>query len=153
VHRYGRLRPMYRGGSGVEGGGGEEEDPGHEGDSCAPVWPPKTRFLVRLLYRYAGILSAYGLALADVVEEAQEPVACIYGSDTHPDLKARLDALAGKARQRLEVCNVAQVSGCRRAGLYLSLIEEVSCVCVLWQRTRCRLCLNCVLLFPYCAAL
>lgn len=48
-------------------------------------------------------MSAYGLALADVVEEAQEPVACIYGSDTYPELKARLDALASKARQSLKV--------------------------------------------------
>ena len=28
--------------------------------------------------RYAGILSAYGLALADVVEECQEPCAKLY---------------------------------------------------------------------------
>ena len=30
--------------------------------------------------RYSGILSAYGMALADVVQEAQEPCAAIYGS-------------------------------------------------------------------------
>lgn len=29
-------------------------------------------------YRYAGILSAYGLALADVVNETQEPCALMY---------------------------------------------------------------------------
>jgi len=28
--------------------------------------------------RYAGILSAYGMALADVVHEAQEPCAVVY---------------------------------------------------------------------------
>ena len=31
-----------------------------------------------LHYSYAGILSAYGLALADVVHEAQEPCAKVY---------------------------------------------------------------------------
>ena len=30
------------------------------------------------VHRYSGILSAYGLALADVVHEAQEPCARIY---------------------------------------------------------------------------
>lgn len=30
------------------------------------------------VHKYAGILSAYGMALADVVEEAQEPSAEIY---------------------------------------------------------------------------
>ncbi len=30
------------------------------------------------VHRYSGILSAYGLALADVVHEAQEPCAVIY---------------------------------------------------------------------------
>ncbi|CAN7981622.1 unnamed protein product, partial [Ixodes pacificus] len=33
-----------------------------------------------LIHRYAGILSAYGMALADVVEEAQEPCALLYTS-------------------------------------------------------------------------
>ena len=31
------------------------------------------------IHRYSGILSAYGLALADVVHEAQEPCARQYG--------------------------------------------------------------------------
>ncbi len=31
-----------------------------------------------LVHRYSGILSAYGLALADVVHEAQEPCALTY---------------------------------------------------------------------------
>lgn len=30
------------------------------------------------IHRYSGILSAYGLALADVVHEAQEPCAMVY---------------------------------------------------------------------------
>ena len=34
-----------------------------------------------LYYRYSGILSAYGLALADVVEEIQEPCAALYDGE------------------------------------------------------------------------
>jgi 5-oxoprolinase (ATP-hydrolysing) len=34
------------------------------------------------VHKYAGILSAYGMALADVVHEAQEPCAKIYGPGT-----------------------------------------------------------------------
>ena len=34
--------------------------------------------LLELLDRYSGILSAYGLALADVVQETQEPCAKVY---------------------------------------------------------------------------
>lgn len=33
--------------------------------------------------RYAGILSAYGMALADVVYEAQEPCAKAYNQGMH----------------------------------------------------------------------
>lgn len=32
---------------------------------------------------YAGILSAFGLALADVVHEAQEPCCCVYNKGEH----------------------------------------------------------------------
>jgi len=36
------------------------------------------------VHRYSGILSAYGLALADVVHEAQEPCSKIYdGMSVH----------------------------------------------------------------------
>jgi len=36
--------------------------------------------------RYAGILSAYGMALADVVHEAQEPCAVVYSQGMHDAL-------------------------------------------------------------------
>jgi len=35
-----------------------------------------------LSHRYAGILSAYGMALADVVHECQEPSAATYSKGT-----------------------------------------------------------------------
>ena len=36
------------------------------------------RFYFKEICRYSGILSAYGMALADVVHEAQRPLACEY---------------------------------------------------------------------------
>lgn len=45
------------------------------------IWPQNTApdcMCLSLFGRYAGILSAYGMALADVVYEAQEPCAKVY---------------------------------------------------------------------------
>ncbi len=36
------------------------------------------------VHRYSGILSAYGLALADVVQEAQEPCTRVYEGESTP---------------------------------------------------------------------
>jgi len=46
-----------------------------------------------VLHRHASILSAYGMALADRVVEAQLPAAAVYCPDSRPDLLARLDRL------------------------------------------------------------
>lgn len=46
-----------------------------------------------LVHRFSGVLSAYGMALADVTHEAQEPCAVEYGPATMPDVLARLAAL------------------------------------------------------------
>ncbi|XP_045455884.1 5-oxoprolinase [Melitaea cinxia] len=54
-----------------------------------------------LVHRYAGILSAYGMALADVVEEAQEPSALVYCPNSFPQLDAQLDKLAAVCRDKL----------------------------------------------------
>lgn len=53
------------------------------------------------VHKYAGILSAYGMALADVVEEAQEPSAEIYEKSSFQRLDDRLDALEARARDKL----------------------------------------------------
>lgn len=46
-----------------------------------------------LVHKYAGILSAYGMALADVVHEAQEPCAKKYEPESFAYLDDRLDYL------------------------------------------------------------
>ncbi|KAI6782673.1 uncharacterized protein J7T54_000816 [Emericellopsis cladophorae] len=52
--------------------------------------------------RYSSILSAYGMALADVVVENQEPVALTCSKDALPELSTRLDSLSGKGVQGLQ---------------------------------------------------
>lgn len=49
-----------------------------------------------LIHRYAGILSAYGMALADVVEEAQEPCAVIYNPENIPSIDSKIRVLSQK---------------------------------------------------------
>lgn len=52
--------------------------------------------------RYAGILSAVGIHLADIVQEAQEPAATELQQQQLPSLTARLDALAATAVDALK---------------------------------------------------
>ncbi|XP_059148899.1 5-oxoprolinase-like [Physella acuta] len=53
------------------------------------------------IHRYAGILSAYGMALADVVYEAQEPCSLTYSAENVQKLDEKLDALKSKCEQVL----------------------------------------------------
>lgn len=54
------------------------------------------------IHRYAGILSAYGMGLADVVIERQRPAALIYGPETRQELKTGLEELTSQAMAELE---------------------------------------------------
>ncbi|VVC94662.1 unnamed protein product [Leptidea sinapis] len=56
---------------------------------------------VLVLHKYAGILSAYGMALADVVQEAQQPCALVYSKQNYPQLDAQLKALGDTCRKKL----------------------------------------------------
>ena len=51
---------------------------------------------------YSSILSAYGMALADVVVENQEPAAITWSDDSVSEIKSRLETLATKGSQGLE---------------------------------------------------
>ncbi len=53
------------------------------------------------VHRHAGILSAYGLGLADLVVERREPAAATLDGASLPALVARLDALEDDARREL----------------------------------------------------
>ncbi|CAH3017311.1 unnamed protein product [Porites evermanni] len=54
------------------------------------------------IHRFAGILSAYGLALADVVHEAQEPCARVYDKGSFSYLDERIDHLTQKCVEELK---------------------------------------------------
>ncbi|KAL4990423.1 Hydantoinase B/oxoprolinase-domain-containing protein [Aspergillus falconensis] len=51
---------------------------------------------------YSSILSAYGMALADVVVENQEPAAIIFSEAAVPEIKARLESLSSRGAKGLE---------------------------------------------------
>ncbi|PRW57398.1 5-oxoprolinase [Chlorella sorokiniana] len=53
------------------------------------------------VHRYSGILSAVGIGLAEVVQEAQEPSAAVLSSEALPELNRRLDALQEQALAKL----------------------------------------------------
>ncbi len=54
------------------------------------------------IHRHAGILSAYGMGLADVVVERQRPAAVVYGPKSRPELDAGLRELSRQAVEELE---------------------------------------------------
>lgn len=57
-----------------------------------------------LIHRYSSVLSAYGMALADVVDERQEPESSVWEDDGKvvQDLKAKMEKLKATSRGALE---------------------------------------------------
>lgn len=53
------------------------------------------------VHRFCGILSAYGMGLADVVEDLQEPFAAVYGGAAAAEAARRAAALALRVRKKL----------------------------------------------------
>ena len=72
-----------------------------------------------LIFRYAGILSAYGMALADVVHECQEPCASQYDEKTIQYLDGRIHTLSADCVGEL------MKQGFRRSGFYsLTILQK-----------------------------
>lgn len=55
-----------------------------------------------LIHRFCGILSAYGMGLADVVEEAQEPYSAVYGPESVIEVSNREANLLKQVKQKLQ---------------------------------------------------
>lgn len=55
-----------------------------------------------LIHRYSSVLSAYGMALADVVHEAQEPSSAVFSAKSRPELQKRVEELQNKATVELK---------------------------------------------------
>ena len=54
-----------------------------------------------LIHRYASILSAYGIALADYVYEIQDPCSLFYSDDNIKVIDGKLKVLTDKARRHI----------------------------------------------------
>lgn len=54
-----------------------------------------------VLHKYAGILSAYGMALADVVYESQEPCGLEYSTANINAIRSRLNAISQECHEKL----------------------------------------------------
>lgn len=55
-----------------------------------------------IIHKYSSILSAYGMALADVVNEVQQPAADIFDASTQDDFRVKLQALVQRSSAELE---------------------------------------------------
>jgi 5-oxoprolinase (ATP-hydrolysing) len=55
-----------------------------------------------LIHRYSSVLSAYGMALADVVHEVQEPSSAKFSSGAEKDLQKRVEELQQRASEELK---------------------------------------------------
>ncbi|XP_015088183.1 5-oxoprolinase [Solanum pennellii] len=63
-----------------------------------------------LIHRLCGILSAYGMGLADVVEEAQEPYSAVYGPDSVIEACRRETILLKQVKSKLHEQGFAEAS-------------------------------------------
>lgn len=59
-------------------------------------------YLKVIVHKYAGILSAYGMALADVVQEVQEPCGLIYSKENAQLLQSSLKNLSERCNLKLK---------------------------------------------------
>lgn len=55
-----------------------------------------------IIHKYSSILSAYGMALADVVNEVQQPAADVFNDTTQDMFKSKLEALVQQSTADLE---------------------------------------------------
>ncbi|WP_372681553.1 hydantoinase B/oxoprolinase family protein [Desulfosarcina sp.] len=71
------------------------------------------------IHRFSGILSAYGIGLADVVAERQQPAAQVFMSDGYPELLGQLKILQAEAETELTAQGFT--TGQIRATRYLNM--------------------------------
>lgn len=56
-----------------------------------------------LIHRFCGILSAYGMGMADVVEDEQEPYSAVYGPESVLEVSTREATLLNRVKQKLQL--------------------------------------------------
>lgn len=63
-----------------------------------------------IVHKYSSILSAYGIALADIVEERQEPASKVFDDTTASSFEDRLNHLSQEAKKALTAQGIADES-------------------------------------------
>ncbi|KAL7124304.1 hypothetical protein ABFS83_14G039700 [Erythranthe nasuta] len=56
-----------------------------------------------LIHRFCGILSAYGMGMADVVEDEQEPYSAVYGPESVLEVSNREATLLNRVKEKLQL--------------------------------------------------
>ncbi|GLT30942.1 hypothetical protein SLA2020_057150 [Shorea laevis] len=85
-----------------------------------------------LIHRFCGILSAYGMGLADVVEEAQEPYAAVYGPESILEASCREALLLKQVRHKLQEQGFSEEN--IRTETYLNLRYEGTDTAIMVKR-------------------
>ncbi|XP_052229279.1 5-oxoprolinase-like isoform X2 [Dreissena polymorpha] len=80
------------------------------------------------VHRYAGILSAYGMAMADIVHECQEPSATVYAQENFQYLDDRINTLSAQCEEELV-----------KQGFTKDQIETTAFLHMRYERTDCAL--------------
>lgn len=75
-----------------------------------------------LIHRYCGILSAYGMGLADVIEDLQEPYSAVYSADSAAEASRRVALLVNQVKEKLREQGFGEES--IRTDSYLNLRYE-----------------------------
>lgn len=85
-----------------------------------------------LIHRLCGILSAYGMGLADVVEEAQEPYSAVYGPDSVIEACRRETILLKQVKSKLQEQGFGEAS--INSETYLNLRYEGTDTAIMVKR-------------------
>ncbi|KAM4688297.1 5-oxoprolinase isoform 1-T2 [Discoglossus pictus] len=80
------------------------------------------------IHKYGGILSAFGMALADVVHEAQEPCSLEYNQKSFKQIEERISALEGQCIEALQ-----------EQGFHRSQIDTEPFLHLRYEKTDCAL--------------
>ncbi|OJD12485.1 hypothetical protein AJ78_06925 [Emergomyces pasteurianus Ep9510] len=75
-----------------------------------------------IIHKYSSILSAYGMALADVVHEATQPASDVFDASTEQDFRSKLEALAETSTEELEAQGFSRES--IRHEMYLNMRHD-----------------------------
>ncbi|KAK9726546.1 hypothetical protein RND81_05G222500 [Saponaria officinalis] len=85
-----------------------------------------------LIHRFCGILSAYGMGLADVVEEAQEPYSAVYCAESIQEASRREAKLLEQVKHKLQEQGFREEN--IRAETYLNLRYEGTDTAIMVKR-------------------